>query len=153
MLPNPVPQGLVGTPDGLNDFVICPSYRTLAWTPYFDDLTIFSGTPWCLKIFQSMSRSVDSKAFSKSTETIYSPVFHSRVCSTMILTVANPACSSRNLWSRASFILFTMILQSILLAHVRSMMLLQFLQRVKSPFLISLTREPTFQSWGMASAI
>ena len=70
--------------------------------------------------------SMESKAFSKSTKTMYSPVFHSRVCSTMILNVAiwsqqdlslrNPACSSQSLPSRASFILSKMILQRTLLA-------------------------------------
>ena len=85
-------------------------------------------------------------------KTKYNPVFHSRVCSTIILSVAtrsqrdrflwNPACSSRSRSSRASFILSRMILRSILLAHGRSIMPLHFLQRVKSPFLEDLARRP-----------
>ena len=56
------------------------------------------------KTIHSSSRSKESKAFSKSTKTRYSPVFHSKVCSTIILSEAiwskqdlslrNPACSS-----------------------------------------------------------
>ena len=60
-----------------------------------------------------------------------------------IKKLRNPACSFRSRSSRASFILSRMILCSILLAHGRS---LQFLQRVKSPFLGSFTRWPIASS-------
>ena len=106
---------------------------------------------------------MESKAFSRSTKTIYSPVFHSRICSTMILNVAiwsqhdlslrNTVCSSsRSLSSRASFILSKMILQRTLLGTVGSIIPLQFSQRHKSPFLGSLTSRPTFQPWGTSSS-
>ena len=68
----------------------------------------------------------------------YSPEFHSKVCSTIILSVAvwaqqdlslrNPASSSRLLSSRESFILSRMILQRTLLATERRIMPIQFLQ-------------------------
>ena len=105
---------------------------------------------------------MESKAFSNTSTTIHSPVFHSRVCSSMILNVAicsqqnlslrNPACSFQCLPSRASYILSKMILQRTLLATGRSIIPLQFLHRHKSPFLGSLTSRPTFQSLGMSSS-
>ena len=68
-------------------------------------------------------------------------------------SLRNLACSSRSLLSSASLILSRIILQSTLLEIVKSMMPLQLVQRLKSPFLRSLTRGPSFQSWGMSSMV
>lgn len=83
------------------------------------------------------------RPFSKSTKTIYSPHFHSKVCFTMILKIAvwsqqdlslpNPAHSSRSLSSSTSFILYRMIFPRTLLALFRSIMSSPLLLQAKIP--------------------
>ena len=96
------------------------------------------------------------KSLFKCTKTRYSPVFHSEVCSTIILSVAiwsqqdlslrNPACSSRSLSSGKCFILSSTILQITLLSTESCIKSLQFFHRDRSPFLGSLTKRSSFQS-------
>ena len=108
-----------------------------------------------------MSLSTLSKAFWKSTKTVYKGVCHSRDCSMMIRSVAmwsvhdlswrKPACSSLSDLSRAVFSLSNIILVNTFPGMDSSMIPLQLLQDDRSPFFGSFTRWPFFQSSGTLS--
>lgn len=121
-------------------------------------LTIFADRPYFLRIFHRKPLSIKSNAFSKSTKTMYSCVFYSWLCSTIILDVAiwspqdllflKPVCSSLSCFSTAFEMRSRMILHKILLVIGSSIMLLQFLHCIKLPSLGSCIRIPCSQSSG-----
>lgn len=125
--------------------------------------TILDSIPQCLSSCHIPSLLTLSNAFSKSIKFMYNDDCHSTDCSAIILRVAIwsveflldlPACSFRKTLSTASFIMFNMTLQKILLAIGSKDMPLQFSQQLKSPLLGSFTSSPLilFHSIGILSA-
>ena len=74
------------------------------------------------------------------------------MCSPQDLPFLNPACSFRSIGSRAVDILFRITLRNTLLVMDRSVIPLQFLQRLMFPFFGSLTIRLFFQSTGISSS-
>ncbi len=103
-----------------------------------------------------------SKALAKSMNKMYTPAFHSRVCSIIFLSRAiwsvqdhsfqNTACSPQSLASKAPLILSRMIFARILLTMVSNVIPLQFPHWPRSPFFGSFAIIPFFQSVCISSS-
>ena len=112
-----------------------------------------------------MSRSTLSKAFSKSTKMVYKVVFHSRLCSMILRSVAiwsvvdrscrKLACSSRSMCSffTSALILSRMILLKTFPGTEKSVIPLQLGHSLRFPFLGNFIRCPRFQSLGISSEV
>ena len=113
-------------------------------------------------LFHKLPLCIESKAFSKSTKCMYRLTLHSfayskmflniRICSVVLLSALNPACSFRSFLSIPILILSSIILQNTLLMMGSKVTPLQLLQSRKSPFLNMLTISPFFHTFGHLSA-
>ena len=151
----------VSTLKGSVTWLLCMTQNSKLLYKAWMMLTNFYRISWCHRIFQSDDQCRPSKAFSKSTNTMYNELFHSRDCSSIWrrtkmwlmhdFPLQNPACPWRSSLSTAVVKRRRKMQQKTLLVMDGSVMPLQLLHLDRFPFLWSLMIVPLFQTSGITS--